>query len=70
MPLRDTVTVTCHITVSGTARRRRRGSYRHPSSHVTTWRVDPDVLSVARAACRPGEHIVLVSPTRVDIVND
>ena len=70
MPLRDTVTVTCNTPVSGARRVRRRGEYRLRSGHVETWRVRPDVLSAAHAALRPGEHLVFVSPTRVDIVYD
>jgi hypothetical protein len=70
MAVRDTVTVTCNTPVSGARRVRRRGEYRLRSGHVHTWRVEPDVLAAARAVCRPGEHLVFVSPTRVDIVYD
>jgi hypothetical protein len=70
MPLRETVSVTCTSTVNGARRRKPRYYHRPRSGHVETWRVDADVMRAAHAALRPGEHIVLVSPTRVDIVAD
>lgn len=70
MPVREVATVVCHTTVNGAPERKPRVQYRTRSSHVQTWRVHPDVMRAARAALRPGERIVVVSPTRVDIVTD
>lgn len=70
MPVREVATVVCHTTVNGGRERKPRVEYRPRSGHVQAWRVRPDVMRAARAALRPGERIVIVSPTRVDIVTD
>ena len=70
MTIRDTAAVTCGSPVNGSKRRKPRREFRPRSSRVEVMRVQAAVLRAARRACRPGEHMVFVSPTRVDIVYD
>lgn len=68
--LRDAATVICDTTVNGARQRKPRTERRRRSGRVESWSVRKDVLRAAHAAVRPGEHLVLTSPTRVDIVPD
>lgn len=62
--VRDTATVTVSETVDGSKRRKapRRGSR---NSKVRTVRVRKDIWAAALAACRPGEHLKIVSADKV-----
>lgn len=59
------------VTVSEPVRATRKAPRVGPrNGNVHTEEVHPDAMAAARAAVREGERLVIVSPTRVDIVND
>lgn len=66
---RTTVRELATVTVTGTVRERRKprrtGARNSP---VRTQAVSREAMAAARAALRPGERLVIVSPTRIDIV--
>lgn len=68
--VRDVARLT--ITDPSTVKRRRRPTTRqeNPNGPVTEQRVHPEVLKVAKAILRPGERILVVSPTEVLTVPD
>jgi len=68
--VRDLASVTVSEPVDGARHYRARAAERPRSSPVTVERVDPAVLAQARRIMRPGQRIVIVSPTCVRVVND
>lgn len=70
MAVREVATVTCGSPVNGSKRRKPRTEKRSRAGRVEVMRVQAAVLHAARRALRPGEHMVFVSPTRVDMVYD
>jgi hypothetical protein len=71
MTIRETASVTVSKPVSG--KRRRRAYPVNVTTRATTTyslKVDPRVMTAARSAMRPGQHLVIVSETCVRLVND
>jgi hypothetical protein len=69
MRVREIATVTPESPVSGANTRKRSGGNRRMATPVETVTVHPDVMAAARRVMRPGQRLVIVSATRVRLVN-
>lgn len=70
LTVRDTASVTVSKPVDGTRHYRARATDRRPrTAPVQRQRVDPAVMAQARRIMRPGQRLVIVSPSCVRLVN-
>lgn len=67
--VRDRATVRVSAAVSGAPTRKKRAIEAGRNSRVSTRAVPPELLDAARSAMRPGQRMVVVSPTEVRLIN-